>query len=115
MIQLTESGNILKIFHLKGKLISNERKDKKAVINFQEEFEENNIYCMANEFLNRIEKVGMLYAENDHSTIDPKEEDNAKNYFFPTRHKMLKYLHIILEYAKQLIEKDSKVVEVNVR
>lgn len=105
LIQLSDVGNILKIFHLKALNIPDS-----AQINFVEEFQEKNIYGMANEFLIRIEKIGMLQPNN--IPLDQEEEDSAKNYFFPTRHKMLKYLHLILEHAKVLIESDPKVLEV---
>ena len=102
LVQLSDIGNIQKIFHLKATASPEMTK-----INFVEEFPAKNIHGIANEFLLRIERIGML------DPVDLDEEENAKNYFFPNRHKMLKYLHLILEYAKPLIESDPKVLEVS--
>lgn len=102
LVQLSDAGNVLKIFHLKAVAPADMNQ-----ISFSEEFQEKNIYSIANEFLIRIEKIGALgnSAESD-------EEDTAKNFFFPNRQKMMRYLHLILEYVKPLIEQDAKVLEV---
>ncbi len=78
-------------------------------ISFAEEFQEKNIHSIANEFLIRIEKIGAL---GEQHSADSDEEDTAKNFFFPNRQKMMRYLHLILEYVKPLIEQDAKVLEV---
>lgn len=103
LIQLTDVGAIRNIFHLKATTV--------PPVSFVDEFHEKNIHNIANEFLNRIEKIGKLTTKS----VDSEEEENAKNYFFPTRHKMLRYLHLILEYANRLIESDAKVLEVSGR
>ena len=103
LVQLSDIGNILKIFHLKATKAADN-----TLIKFAEEFQEKNIHNIANEFLIRIEKIGAY----DPNALDAEEEENIKNYFFPTRHKMLRYLHLVLEYAKPLIDADAKVLEV---
>lgn len=102
MIQLSDIGNVLKIFHLKATTSS-----ETSQLTFVEEFPEKNIHSIANEFLIRIEKIGALEGGSE-------EDDTAKNFFFPDRQKMMRYLHLILEYVKPLIEQDAKVLEVSV-
>lgn len=81
-------------------------------MSFVEEFQEKNIHSIANEFLIRIEKIGALESGAEPRPAESDDDDTAKNFFFPSRQKMMRYLHLILEYVKPLIEQDAKVLEV---
>jgi len=104
LLQLTDFGTLRKIFHLRPT-----NSTDPTSIAFVDEHSPKNIHKIANEFLLRIEKIATL---NSSSQLDTDEEENLKNFFFPTRDKMLRYLHLILQYAKTLIEADAKVLEV---
>ena len=101
-IHLTESGNIVEVSHLKPSFSS---------IKFVDEFQERNILGLANEFIIRIEKYGFnLFDEV--LVGSSKDEENEKNFYFPSRKRMFQYLHLLLEFAKKLLENEQKLIEV---